>query len=181
MEGKCDLDSLVVLGDSSVASTVSWRALCLLRIFSLGNNCLKCPGGQALDCTPDMKGDMSRSDCDLLWFSLCQNCMGEEAGNNLELCTERSDRNERMKKLQYLLQSLVGLLCCDKPAVLWQLLLQRLSHPRCPSKSFCLLPCPHCQDLYRSSQKKQSLRIDSTEWLLFYSCIIYIIITPQPS
>lgn len=61
-------------------------------------------GGQALDCTPGMKGDRSWTDCDLLWFALCQNYMEKEAGNNMELCSERSDRNKRGKKLDYLLQ-----------------------------------------------------------------------------
>lgn len=181
MEGKCDLDSVVVLGDSSVASTVSWRALCLVRIFSLGNNCLKCLGGQALDCTPDMRGDMSRSDCDLLWFSLCPNYMGEEAENNLELCTERSDRNERRKNLEYLLQSSLDF-CAVTNLLFCGSCYCRDCHTRlfrCPSKSFVCCHCSHWQDLCKSSQKKQSLRIDSTEWLLFYSCSIYIIITPN--
>lgn len=61
-------------------------------------------GGQALDCTPGMKGDRPWTDCDLLWFALCQNCMEKEAGNNMELCSERSDRSKRGKKLDYLLQ-----------------------------------------------------------------------------
>lgn len=95
---------------------------------SLGNNYLKCLRWPSSGIAHLTRREISHELTDLLWFSLCQNYVEEEAGNNLELCTERSDTNKRERSLTIFFRPPWTSVQCDKPAILWQLLLQRLSH-----------------------------------------------------